>query len=89
MSCGFWVLENSVHQYLMTHTGDCGFCKCGQGPRAEHTGKWHGPYLQYSDAQQYMLHVIQGLGGQWHLGGKDQHGVHAGCVTPYMETLAP
>lgn len=86
MSCGFWVLENKMHQYLMAHVGECGYCKCGQGPRSGHTGLWHGPYSQYIEAQHCMLDVIRDRGGQWHLGGKDQKGTHARCVTPHLQT---
>lgn len=46
----FWVLENTVHNYVRIHLAECPSCNYGKGPRPDHTGRWHREFLSYQEA---------------------------------------
>jgi len=45
----FWVLENTVHDYVRIHLAECRYCNNGQGPRPGHRGNWTG-FASYREA---------------------------------------
>lgn len=47
---GYYVLENTMHNYSRIHLSDCPSCKHGEGPRPGHTGCWHGEYNTFQEA---------------------------------------
>lgn len=47
----FWVMENIKESCAKIHLDNCHTCQNGRGPGSRGTGKWHGPFESYDDAE--------------------------------------
>ena len=49
----WWIYENWTHERARLHTGDCSFCRDGQGTQASRSnrnGRWLGPFTERAAA---------------------------------------
>ena len=57
----FYVLENTVHNYVRVHRGSCPSCKYGKGPIEGHTGKWSNEFQTYQQALSFAQSIDRPL----------------------------